>query len=183
MIAFIGLGNVGERYSKTKHNAGFWVIDELAKRNKATFKSGNGDYVYTYIKSNKVLLIKPTTGMNKSGLAVAQIVRKWGLAIADIFIIVDDIDLPLGTIRIRPKGGDGCHRGLENIIYQLRSKEFARIRFGIGAETNMRPSEKYVLEPFLKNQLLIVEQMINHCTESLQSIIGRGLNYTMNHYN
>ena len=183
MIAFIGLGNVGEKYAQTKHNAGFWVIDKFAQRRKISFSNGKGDYVYAFTKRNKVILIKPTTGMNNSGMAVKQVAKKWKLEPQHIYIIVDDIDIPLGSIRIRPRGGDGCHRGLENIIYQLKSNEFPRIRFGIGTDSNMRPSEKYVLKPFFKDQFAKAELMVNNCADALQSIIARGLDYGMNHYN
>ena len=118
MIAFVGLGNVGDIYANTKHNAGFWVIDEMARRQKLSFMPGLGDYIYAKFRKREVLLVKPTTGMNRSGNAVMGLVDQWGLDYADIHIVVDDVDLPLGTIRIRPKGGDGCHKGLENIIYQ-----------------------------------------------------------------
>ena len=117
MLAFIGLGNVGHEYKRTKHNAGFWVVDEFSRRKNLVFNPGEGEYVFTKTTAKEVLLIKPTTGMNRSGSAVKSIVEKWDLVFSDIYIIIDDVDLPLGKIRIRPKGGDGCHRGLENIIY------------------------------------------------------------------
>ena len=93
MIAFIGLGNVGGQYKETKHNAGFWVIDEFAQRKKLSFSAAKTEYVFTKHKTKQVLLAKPTTGMNRSGLAAKDILRKWNLLISDIYIVIDDISL------------------------------------------------------------------------------------------
>ena len=183
MIAIIGLGNIGDKYANTKHNAGFWVIDELAIRYKLTFKPGKGNYLYANSQSKNFILVKPTTGMNKSGVAIIEIMKQWNILISSIYVVVDDVDLPLGVLRIKPKGGDACHKGLENIIYQLRSKNFARVKFGIATNENMRPSEKYVLNPFKKDKLADVEQMVKRCADSIQSIMVKGMSITMNKYN
>ena len=183
MLAFIGLGNVGHEYKRTKHNAGFWVVDEFSRRKNLVFNPGEGEYVFTKTTAKEVLLIKPTAGMNRSGLAVKSIVEKWNLVFSDIYIIIDDVDLPLGKIRIRPKGGDGCHRGLENIIYQLQTKKFPRIRLGIADGDYTRPSEKYVLKPFDNNSSVEVGVMINSGADAIQHIITRGLSNTMNQFN
>ena len=183
MLTFIGLGNIGYEYKRTKHNAGFWVVDEFARRKNLVFNPGEGEYVFTKPKSKEVLLIKPTTGMNRSGIAVKSIVEKWNLVSSDIHIIIDDVDLPLGAIRVRPKGGDGCHKGLENIIYQLQTKKFPRIRLGIADGDYTRPSEKYVLKPFDKNKSSEIEIMINRGADAIQHIITMGLSDTMNRFN
>ena len=183
MIAFIVLGNPGDTYANTKHNAGFWVLDELANRQKLVLKPGKGDYVFAQHQRREVLLIKPTTGMNRSGNAVKDVVNKWNLLPSDIHVVLDDVDLPLGTIRIRPKGGDGCHRGMENIIYQLQSDQFPRIRLGIGADENMRPAEKYVLKPFRADDKPEAEAMVSRGADALENLLVRGLNHTMNHFN
>ena len=183
MIAFVGLGNVGDLYAKTKHNAGFWVIDEMARRQKLSFAPGLGDYIYAKYRKREVLLVKPTTGMNRSGNAVMGLIDHWGLDYADIHIIVDDVDLRLGTIRIRPKGGDGCHKGLENIIYQFQSNHFPRFRLGIGTNENMRPSEKYVLKPFHSDDNPIAEMMVKNCADAIDNLLVKGLNNTMNQFN
>jgi PTH1 family peptidyl-tRNA hydrolase len=183
MIAFIGLGNPGEKYANTKHNAGFWVVDELARRQKLSFKPGKGPYVFAQHQRREVLLVKPTTGMNRSGNAVKDVANRWDLLPSDIHVIVDDVDLPLGSIRIRPKGGDGCHRGMENIIYQLQSDQFPRIRLGIGTDENMRPAEKFVLKPFKSDNVPEAEAMVKHGADALANLLVRGLNHTMNHFN
>ena len=183
MIAFIGLGNPGDKYANTKHNAGFWVVDELARRQKLSFKPGKGPYVFVQNKRREVLLVKPTTGMNSSGNAVKDVANRWDLLPSDIHVIMDDVDIHLGSIRIRPKGGDGCHRGMESIIYQLQSDQFPRVRLGIGTDENMRPAEKYVLKPFRSNDELEVEAMVKHGADILENLLVRGLNHTMNHFN
>ena len=183
MIAFIGLGNVGDQYKWTKHNAGFWAIDEFARRKKLVFNLAKSEYVFSKDKSKQLLLMKPTTGMNKSGIAVKSIIGKYDLLISNIYVLTDDVDLPLGSIRIRPKGGDGCHRGLENIIYNLQSNTFPRIRLGIAGSDYKRPSERYVMKPFNDEMNIDAKIMINRAADVMQSIITRGLNKTMNQFN
>ena len=183
MIAFIGLGNVGVQYKETKHNAGFWVIDEFARRKKFSFSAAKKEYVFAKHKTKQVLFAKPTTGMNRSGFAVKAILRKWNLLTSDIYIVIDDVDLPLGALRIRPKGGDGCHKGLENIIYHLGSRSFPRIRLGIAGSDYKRPSEKYVMTPFNSHMSLDVKVMIDRAADAIQNIITRGLEKTMNQFN
>ena len=182
MIAFVGLGNPGDKYANTKHNAGFWILDEMAKRHKISFEVGKGDYVLAH-KPSKFLLFKPTTGMNKSGYAVQDISNAWGLVTKDICVILDDIDLPLGSIRIKPKGGDGSHRGLENVIYFLNTDAFPRLRFGIGTNEEMRPSEDYVLKPFNSEDEKLSTEAIKKATDALDSILFNGLDKTMNIFN
>ena len=109
--------------------------------------------------------------------------RNWNLLTSDIYIIIDDVDLPLGALRIRPKGGDGCHKGLENIIYHLGSRSFPRIRLGIAGSDYKRPSEKYVMTPFNSHMSLDVKVMIDRAADAIQNIITRGLEKTMNQFN
>ena len=183
MIAFVGLGNIGDEFSSTKHNAGFWVVNELAKRMNINFKPGKGDYVFAEDKNKDIILAKPTTGMNRSGLAVRQIVDRWNIDLKDLYLIVDDVDLELGTIRIRPKGGDGCHRGMESVIYQLNDNLFPRIRFGIKADDHLRPAEKYVLKPFKKQDQPLAEEMVEKTADAVYSLLKIGINKTMSEFN
>ena len=181
-FAFIGLGNPDEKYALTKHNAGFWILDEMASRYKISFKPGKGDYVIAS-KSDKLLLFKPTTGMNNSGKAVQDISDSWNLMAKEIFIILDDVDLPLGSLRIKPKGGDGSHRGLESVIYSLHTNEFPRLRFGIGTDEEMRPAEKYVLKPFCSDDQLTALESVKVAADALDSILFNGIENTMNRFN
>ena len=129
MIAFVGLGNPGKKYLDTKHNAGFWVVTEWAKRHNLIFEPGKGDYVIAKHKRREVLCIKPLKGMNLSGSVVKEVSRNWSLLPSEIYIIVDDVDLSLGSIRLKPKGGDGCHRGMKDIIYHLETDCFSKGSF------------------------------------------------------
>ena len=182
MIAIVGLGNPGDDYRKTKHNAGFWVLDEMASRYNISFKPGKGDYVVA-IKPNKFLLFKPTTGMNNSGNAVRAVHNTWKLLMENVIIVLDDVDLPLGSIRIRPKGGDGSHKGLESIIYSLNTNEIPRLRFGIGTDEKMRPAENYVLKPFKSNDQDKVFNAVIKAADALDSFLFNGLQKTMNTFN
>ena len=181
-FVFIGLGNPGEKYASTKHNAGFWVLDEMASRYKISFKPGKGDYVIAS-KSDKLLLFKPVTGMNNSGKAILDISESWNLLAKEIFIILDDVDLPLGSLRIKPKGGDGSHRGLESVICSLNTNEFPRLRFGIGTNEEMRPAEKYVLKPFHRDDQITALETVKTAADALDSILFNGIERTMNQVN
>ena len=181
-FAFIGLGNPGEKYALTKHNAGFWILDEMASRYKISFKPGKGDYVIAS-KLDKFSLFKPTTGMNNSGKAVRDISDSWNLMAKEIFIILDDVDLPLGSLRIKPKGGDGSHRGLESVIYSLNTNEFPRLRFGIGTDEEMRPAEQYVLKPFRSDDQQTALEVVKRSADALDSILLNGIEKTMNRIN
>ena len=183
MKVIIGLGNHGNKFKKTKHNAGFWILDELASRNNVSYSAGFGEYIYSYINKKDIYLMKPVSGMNLSGLAVNQFMDKYNVALNELIIVLDDIDLPLGSLRIKPKGGDGCHRGIQNIIYSVGSNKFARLRFGIGTDENMRPSEKYVLKPFNNSDCLHAKDMIKKAADALDSILFFGLEKTMNNFN
>tara|TARA_B100001287_G_scaffold218581_1_gene187491 strand:- start:179 stop:733 length:555 start_codon:yes stop_codon:yes gene_type:complete len=183
LIVFIGLGNVGEKYKETKHNAGFWIIDEMAARHKISFSLGGGDYVIAS-KSNKFHLVKPSTGMNRSGNAVSQLIESKNILPEQICVVLDDVDLPLGKIRIKPKGGDGSHRGLQNIIYVSNTNNFARLRFGIGTNEKMRPAENYVLKPFKKdNDKTLARETVKNAVDALDSVVFNGIDRTMNIYN
>lgn len=181
MIAFIGLGNVGSRFARTKHNSGFWVIDELARRWALSFRPGKGDYVFA--ENEGVLLAKATSGMNRSGGPVKEMRDHWELSLSDLYVVVDDVDLPLGVIRIRPGGGHGSHRGLESIIRILGTTQFPRIRMGIGTDEPMRPAERYVLKPFRKQDESLAREMITRGADAVESILSVGLEKTMSQYN
>ncbi len=183
MIAFVGLGNIGSHYANTKHNFGFWVVDEFAHRQHLSFQPGKGDYVYAESSEKDVLLVKPTSGMNASGISVKDVLSRWELDLKNLHLIVDDVDLPLGSMRIRPHGGDGCHRGLESVIYHLCSTDFPRIRMGIATSENMRPAEDYVLKPFRKNDQQPAEEMIHRGADAVESILALGIEKTMSLFN
>ncbi|MFQ6611620.1 MAG: aminoacyl-tRNA hydrolase [Fidelibacterota bacterium] len=183
MIAFIGLGNPELQYAATKHNAGYWVVDELANRWKVHYKPGKGNFLYSEAEQQDALLVKPTTGMNISGTAVKDVIRFWDLSLDKLLIIVDDVDLPLGRLRIRPGGGDGCHRGLESVIYHLGNTHFPRLRFGIAASGKRRPAEDYVLRPFRPHDQILAEEMVQTAADAAEFILKQGLENAMNTFN
>lgn len=183
MKAFVGLGNPGPEHANTKHNAGFWVMDELARRWTVQFQPGKGSFVYAEAAEQGVLLVKPTTGMNASGVAVKTIVNDYGIAITDLNVVVDDVDLPLGSMRLRPKGGDGCHRGMESVIYHMGHAGFPRFRVGVAASDHKRPAEEYVLKPFKKNDQPHADEMVQTVADAVEYFLQEGLDRTMNRYN
>ncbi len=183
MHSFIGLGNPGNHYAQTKHNAGFWVIDELCRRWKMTLMPGEGEYVFAENIRKKIVLIKPLTGMNNSGIIIKSLIKKWNIKLENLYIIFDDVDLPLGKIRIKPAGGDGCHKGMGSIIYRLGTDKFPRIRFGIASGKDLRPSEKYVLKNFGKKDQVIANEIIVKTSDAIESILHHGLSKTMNQFN
>ena len=181
----VGLGNPGSRYAATRHNVGFQVVDQVSKtfgitlgkvKSKAIIGEGKLD-------DKKVILAKPQTFMNLSGQAVAALARFYKVPVENIVVIHDDLDLPLGTLRIRPGGGAGGQKGVLSIIEQLGTPDFARIRFGIGRPPGRMDPKDYVLENFLPKEQELAEFTILTARDAVISFIGAGLELTMNKYN
>jgi len=181
MTVLVGLGNPGRNYSDTKHNFGFWVLDKFAEKRSLKFQAGKGDYLL--VKSNDIVLVKPTTYMNNSGMAVADYCRYFQNTPEELLVVYDDIDLPLGTLRFKPSGGSGGHKGMESIIYQLESEDFNRLRIGISAENEMGPSERYVLSPFPKDWKEKINEMIEKACDGIDYFLTHNMKETMNKFN
>ena len=181
MTVLVGLGNPGRNYSDTKHNFGFWVLDKFAEKRSLKFQAGKGDYLL--VKSNDIALIKPTTYMNNSGMAVADYCRYFQNTPEELLVVYDDIDLPLGTLRFKPSGGSGGHKGMESIIYQLESEDLNRLRIGISAENEMGPSERYVLSPFPKDRKEKINEMIEKACDGIDYFLTHDMKETMNKFN
>ena len=181
MTVLVGLGNPGRNYSDTKHNFGFWVLDKFAEKRSLKFQAGKGDYLL--VKSNDIALVKPTTYMNNSGMAVADYCRYFQNTPEELLVVYDDIDLPLGTLRFKPSGGSGGHKGMESIIYQLESEDFNRLRIGISAENEMGPSERYVLSPFPKDRKEKINEMIEKACDGIDYFLTHDMKETMNKFN
>ena len=181
MTVLVGLGNPGRNYSDTKHNFGFWVLDKFAEKRSLKFQAGKSDYLL--VKSNDIALIKPTTYMNNSGMAVADYCRYFQNTPEELLVVYDDIDLPLGTLRFKPNGGSGGHKGMESIIYQLESEDFNRLRIGISAENEMGPSERYVLSPFPKDWKEKINEMIEKACDGIDYFLTHNMKETMNKFN
>ena len=189
MKLIIGLGNPGNEYKWTRHNVGFEAIDKLAydfniNVNKNKFKAIYGEGI---IHGEKVLLIKPLTYMNLSGECVRDFLNFYkDLDISDIMVICDDINLPLGAIRIRKKGSDGGQNGLKNIIYQLESDNFPRLRIGIGQKPEHFTLANFVLSKFNKDEEVDIVKGITYATEAIEIFIkdrDNGLSNAMNKFN
>ena len=181
MKVIVGLGNPGEKYLKTKHNFGFWIIDSFLKNCSLKLKPGKGDYHYE--KTDNYYLVKPMSYMNNSGIALAQFINYFKIGLDKILIVYDDIDLPLGLIKYKKKGGSGGHRGIESIIYQLKDDNFHRLRIGIATDEIMRPSEKYVLSSFHKSYGIDVDNVIKKSLDSITYYLASGIDKTMNKFN
>ncbi len=185
MKLICGLGNPGSRYDGTRHNIGFAILDALARDFGAEFRAGKGDYLFSKITHNgvDVLLQKPTTYMNLSGRAVQHALAFYKISISDLLVICDDVNLPLGAVRIRPDGSDGGQNGLKDIIEQLGKNSFARLRFGIGAPKHRGDLSNYVLSKFTDDELPIVQETIAHCVQAVRSFIEQGVSITMTRFN
>jgi PTH1 family peptidyl-tRNA hydrolase len=144
----LGLGNPGPRYAQTRHNAGFRVVERIAGTGKWTRQRGLASICTVEIDGIMVLLVRPLTFMNLSGKAIQPLLRQLGLQPQDLLVIHDDLDLPSGSIRLRPGGGSGGHKGVQSIIDHLGSRDFARLRIGIGRPVEGADPVEYVLEPF-----------------------------------
>jgi len=181
----VGLGNPGRSYQKTRHNLGFRVVDLLCEKYKKAFKGGKGEYLYCSIEieGKEVYLLKPLTYMNQSGQAVMDSLGFFNLTPPELFVICDDVNLPLGKLRIRKKGSDGGHKGLGSIIYHLNAEDFPRLRLGIGPLPENRELEDFVLEKFKKDDRKNVEELIHNGFLAAKSSIIHGLKESMNRFN
>ena len=181
MTALVGLGNPGRKYSATKHNFGFWVVDKFAEKRSLVFQAGKGDYLIA--SSGNLACIKPTTYMNRSGVAVSDYCQYFQNSIEDLLVIYDDIDLPLGSLRFRPDGGSGGHRGVESIIYQMESENFCRLRMGIAIGGVIKSSEQFVLSSFHKDHEGMIEEMIEKACDGIKYYLSHSVHETMNKFN
>ena len=181
MNILVGLGNPGRKYSDTKHNFGFWVLNRFVEKRSLTFQAGKGDYLLA--KKGDLICIKPTSFMNNSGIPVLDVKQFFKAESQQILVVYDDIDLPLGTLRFRNGGGTGGHKGIESIIYQTQSENFNRLRIGIATEDDMRPAERYVLSPFRSGQKENVNEMIEKACEGIEYYLSHDMMETMNKFN
>lgn len=186
MKLIVGLGNPGLRYKNTKHNAGFWVIEKIAKEENIPFnkRKFNARYGQGKISNKSCLLLEPLTFMNLSGQAVRGFLSYFKISLKDILIILDDINLNLGEIRLRGSGTSGGHQGLNSIIELLGTEDIARLRLGIKTQEEIADLAKYVLCPFSKKEdRLEVEQMIKRAKEAVIVWVEDGVVSAMNTFN
>ena len=178
MWLIAGLGNPGPEYIDTRHNLGFMVLDALAARWKIPF-SESGKYLLLgrgRRRGGNILLAKPLAYMNRSGEVIGPLAAREKVESSRMFIVVDDLDLPLGTVRFRPRGGTAGHRGMESIVEHLGHEDFARIRLGIGRpeEKNMAESD-YVLKPFEEDELPVVKKVIDETARLTERVVFEGV--------
>lgn len=185
MKLIVGLGNPGDKYKGTRHNAGFQVIDELAERFNISVKNkehkgltGKG-----MIMGEKVILLKPQTFMNNSGDSIAPLAAYYGIGIEDIIVVYDDIYLEPGHIRIRKKGSAGGHNGMKSVIARLGSEDFARVRVGVGAKPEHFELVDWVLGHFDKDVLEAAEKGITEAARAVSVMISEGADVAMNLFN
>lgn len=184
MYVIVGLGNPGKKYENTRHNMGFIAVDLLAEKygikvDKIKHKALVGE---GRIAGQKVLLVKPQTFMNLSGESVREVVNYYKVEMEDLTVIYDDIDLALGTIRIRKFGSAGTHNGMKSVVYQLQSDQFPRIRVGVGNESR-GDLASFVTERFPKKDVPVIEEALTKAAEAAVSIIEDGIDMAMNKYN
>ena len=179
-----GLGNIGQEYKNTRHNIGFQILDALAGASNISFNDKRYGFVTEYkFKARTFILLKPTTYMNLSGRAVNYWLQKEKISIENLLVLVDDIALPFGTLRVRAKGGAGGHNGLENINQTLGRNNYTRLRFGIGDNFRKGSQVDYVLSDWTTNELKAMPEKIDSCIEIIKSFGTIGTERTMNIFN
>ena len=181
MKLIAGLGNIGEKYCFTRHNAGFMVLDKWAADDGFSFKEDKKLKCFI-AKTNDTLLIKPTTYMNLSGEAVRAVMDYYKIDIKDLLIIYDDLSLDLGRIRFRANGSDGGHNGIKSIIQHVGSKNFDRLKIGIGPQPNI-PSENYVLQNFPKDSLEELKTVLKTSINAVEFYLENGIEKAQNRFN
>lgn len=191
MFLIAGLGNPGDKYTGTRHNLGFGVIDELRRKMDLPQFESDKKFKSEITKNSGLILVKPLTFMNMSGMAIAPIAQYFKIAPEEVIIIHDELDLPLGHIKIRMGGSDAGHHGIESIIKLLGSEQFIRVRLGIGnwhavsgehkhASFN---AEKFVVEKFLPNEKSKVKALTKRAMKAVEVLISQGLDKAQNQYN
>ncbi|NQU52587.1 MAG: aminoacyl-tRNA hydrolase [Bacteroidetes bacterium] len=179
-----GLGNIGPEYKNTRHNIGFQILDALSEASNISFKDGRYGFVAEYkFKARTFILLKPTTYMNLSGRAVNYWLQKEKIDIKNLLVLVDDIALPFGTIRVRAKGGAGGHNGLDNINDVLGRNDYARLRFGVGDDFHKGFQADYVLSDWDKSEIKEMPEKLDSCIEIIKSFGTIGTERTMNFFN
>jgi PTH1 family peptidyl-tRNA hydrolase len=180
----VGLGNIGNEYQDTRHNVGFTMLDAFAKASNVFFTENRyGSTCEVKLKGRTLILLKPATFMNLSGNALRYWMQKENIQIENVLIIVDDLALPFGTIRLKPKGSDAGHNGLKNIHQILGHSNYARLRFGIGSEYQRGRQIEYVLGKWTDDQAAVLPEKAERCAEIIRNFCLSGLELTMTQFN
>ena len=185
MKLIVGLGNIGTKYTFTRHNVGFMLADSIALNNNITFRENSRLKCFMTNLRNGIddyLIIKPTTFMNLSGESVRAVVDYYKIPIEDVLIVYDDLTLELGKLRFRANGSDGGHNGIKSVIQHLGSKDIARLKIGIGPQPSV-PSEVFVLQNFTKDELEILKPTLSKAKDGLECFFKEGISIAQNKYN
>lgn len=185
MKLIVGLGNIGREYANTRHNIGFMVVDELAKRLGLSFNKEDRHAMYTEFRNpEKIIIIKPTTYMNLSGIAVGEYANFYHIDPEDIAVISDDMDLPVGHLRIRKKGSAGGHNGLKSIMQHLGTEDFPRFKIGIGhPDRNNKAVVDHVLHPFQGEDKTAIDEAVKKMADAISDWLKEDIDLVMQNYN
>lgn len=185
MWLVVGLGNPGEEYAGTRHNAGFMLVERTARAWGAKF-GGRTCRARTAVvrrTAGDVILALPRTFMNRSGLAVRAILESRGILPEHLVVVYDDLDIPLGEVRVRKKGSPGTHKGMISVVNEVRTRDFPRIRIGIGPLPGRWDASDYVLAPFGRDELALLESGLADAGEALEMILAGGIERAMTRFN
>lgn len=185
MKLIVGLGNIGAKYTFTRHNVGFMLADSIAVNNNLTFRENSRLKCFMTNLRNGIddyLIIKPTTFMNLSGESVRAVMDYYKISIEDVLIVYDDLSLEIGKIRFRANGSDGGHNGIKSIIKHLGTKDIARLKIGIGPQPNI-PSEVFVLQNFTKEELETLKTVLSNAKSGIECYFKNGLAVAQNQFN
>jgi PTH1 family peptidyl-tRNA hydrolase len=188
MVLVVGLGNPGQEHSGTRHNIGFEVLGRLCEQSNCRFRAGRGDYYFAEIsvEETDAILLLPTTYMNRCGSSVIDAMQEFQIPPDRTLIVVDDFQIPLGTLRLRARGSDGGHNGLASVIYELQTEQFPRLRCGIGSPAMPADRSKmaeFVLDRFTADEIPAVREMIDRAQQACINIFREGIERTMNRVN
>ena len=177
MRVILGIGNIGLRYQRNRHNAGFLVLDFFAQNRSIKFRAAKGDYYFCEGDLNQVhyFLIKPSNYVNNSGIAALQFLDKHKIDISDLLVVCDDVNMKMGKLRVRKSGGDGGHNGLASLIYHLNSNQFPRLRIGIGSDFNEGKLSSYVLDDFSEDDAKILKTVLKDSSLLIEEFIIGGI--------
>lgn len=181
----VGLGNPGRKYEKTRHNVGFMVVDELLRKLRIHEHSEEClSHLYRVrVGGREVLLAKPQTYMNNSGLAVANLLEEYRMEAGEMLVVHDDLDLPLGRLRLRTEGGSGGHHGIESIVREIKTEKFPRLRVGIGRPGERNRVVDYVLSPFSEEETPLLARVLGRAGECLHRCLELSVEESMNFCN
>jgi len=184
----LGLGNPGVEYKNTRHNVGYRVVERIASENRVKFKISRGTFQYAVVKDKfgktpPFIIAKPLTFMNLSGIAAKDLLEEFSESVTSLIVVHDDIDLDIGTLKIKKDGGSGGHKGVESIIKTIGSKDFVRIKIGIGRPGTKDEVIDYVLIPFKRSEEEIIDNMVIEAIETVYDFINQGFEYAANRHN